>query len=313
MLSRVAENLYWLSRYVERAENTARIVSVNANLLLDLPRGIAPGWKPLVEIIGGEVLFSHLYNDYNERSAVNFLVGDMRNPGSILSSLSLARENARTIRDIFQREAWELINELYLYAKDNAQTGISKRGRFTYLKHIIHGSQTLTGITSGTMNHNAGFHFMRLGALLERADMTTRLIDARSANLLPDEVASQRSFENIQWRSILKSLNAYQMYRQKMQVRVRRGDALRFLLQDDEFPRAFYRCIIAAESRVKKLPEHENVLRALTRTNRLVTKANIESLTENQEELHDFIDKLQLELAHVHEHIAEQYFLKATA
>jgi len=313
MLSRVAENLYWLSRYVERAENSARIVSVNANLLLDLPKGIAPGWQPLVEIIGGDVLFSQLYKEYDERSAVNFLVGDTRNPGSILSSLSLARENARTIRDIFQREAWELINELYLYAKDNLNRGLSKRGRFAYLKHIIRGSQTLTGITSGTMNHNAGFHFSRLGALLERAEMTTRLIDARSANLLPDEIAGQRSFENIQWRSILKSLNAYQMYRQKMQVRVRRADALQFILQDDEFPRAFYRCIIAVESRVKKLPKHDPVLRSLARTSRHVSKANIDTLTESQEELHEFIDELQSGLAHVHEQIAEQYFLKPSS
>ncbi len=312
MLSRVAENLYWLSRYVERAENTARIVSVNANLLLDLPKGIAPGWQPLVEIIGDDVVPSELHKEYDERSAVNFLVGDTRNPGSILSSLALARENARTIRDIFQREAWELINELYLYAQENLHSGLSKRGRFAYLKHIIRGSQTLTGITSGTMNHNSGFHFSRLGALLERADMTTRLIDARSASLLPEEISGQRSYENIQWRSILRSLNAYQMYRQKMQVRVRRADALRFLLQDDEFPRAFYRCIIAAESRVRKLPNHDAVLRALARTSRVVTNANIESLTESQEQLHAFIDELQLGLAQVHDQIAQCYFLNTT-
>ncbi len=112
MLSRVAENLYWLGRYVERAENTGRIVNVNANLLLDLPKGIAPGWKPLIEITGSADLYRKSYDDFEERNVVRFLVGDAQNSGSIISSLSAARENARTIRDIVPREAWEQVNEL---------------------------------------------------------------------------------------------------------------------------------------------------------------------------------------------------------
>ncbi|MDX1529610.1 MAG: alpha-E domain-containing protein, partial [Gammaproteobacteria bacterium] len=113
MLSRVAENLYWLGRYMERAENTGRIVNVNGNLLLDLPKGIAPGWQPLIEITGSGNFYRKSYNDFEERNVVKFLVGDPQNPGSIISSLSMARENARTIRDIIPRESWELINELY--------------------------------------------------------------------------------------------------------------------------------------------------------------------------------------------------------
>ena len=91
MLSRVAEHIYWLSRYVERAENTARIVTVNANLLLDLPKGIAPGWRPLVDITGSNALFEEHYSDYGELQVVRFLIGDERNSGSILSALVAAR------------------------------------------------------------------------------------------------------------------------------------------------------------------------------------------------------------------------------
>ena len=144
MLSRVAQNLYWLGRWVERAENTARLVSVNANLLLDLPRGIAPGWQPLVAITGGEADYRKRYDGYEERNVVRYLVGDASNPSSILSSLVSARENARTIRDIVPREAWELINELYLYGRDNLQGGLSKRGRHAYLAHVIETSQAIT-------------------------------------------------------------------------------------------------------------------------------------------------------------------------
>ena len=309
MLSRVAENLYWLGRYIERAENTARIVAVNANLLLDLPKGIAPGWEPLVQITSSAALFDEHYTEPDERSVVRFLVSDTCNPGSILSALSQARENTRTVRDIVQRELWEVVNEVYIYARENQQSGLSKRGRFAYLKHIIRSSQTFTGLGSGTMNHNAGFHFLRLGALLERADMTTRIIDVRSASLLPEQKAAQRTFENIQWMSVLKSLHAYQMYRQKMQVRVRRRDALRFLLQDDEFPRACYRCIKAAESRVKRLPHNDAPLRMLARVKRMTDSADIDRLAESQSHLHIFIDQLQLGLALVHEEIAGQYFL----
>jgi uncharacterized alpha-E superfamily protein len=123
MLSRVAENIYWMARYVERAENTARIVSVNANLLLDLPKGIAPGWRPLVDITGANALFEEHYKDYGERQVVRFLIADERNSGSILAALVAARENCRTIRDFVPREAWELLNEIYLFAREDLPRG----------------------------------------------------------------------------------------------------------------------------------------------------------------------------------------------
>ena len=125
MLSRVAESLYWMGRYAERAENVARLTNVNANLLLDLPRGIAPGWAPLVAIMGGQADYDARYTDYEERNVVRFLLMDSDNPSSVLSSLAQARENARTVRDIMPREAWELINELHHYAREHASSGVS--------------------------------------------------------------------------------------------------------------------------------------------------------------------------------------------
>ncbi len=308
MLSRVAENLYWLGRYMERAENSGRIINVNGNLLLDLPKGIAPGWQPLIEITGSGEIYRKNYNDFEERNVVRFLIGDSENPGSIISSLSMARENARTIRDVIPRESWELINELYLYARDNVQSGLSKRGRYEYLKRIMRASQTFVGLSNGAMSADAGHEFLCMGRILERADMTTRIIDVRSASLIPAETSGLLPFENIQWISVLKSLTAYQMYRQHVQARVRRADALRFLLLDDDFPRSVYRCVALVDESLEELPRSEAPRSAVGRMEKVIKKGNIAKMAESSSALHDFIDKLQVELGQIHNEIVRTYF-----
>ena len=170
MLARVAENMYWMSRYVERAENMARLVNVNSNLLLDLPRGIAPGWRPLVTIVGADEVFAEKYGDADDEARViRFLIADRDNPQSILSLVTRARENARTFRDATPQEAWEEVNALYHYVRDNVQSGLTKRGRFDYLASVIRRSQTLTGLLSGCMNHDDSYSYVHLGRHVERA------------------------------------------------------------------------------------------------------------------------------------------------
>ena len=313
MLSRVAEHIYWMTRYIERAENIARLMNVNSHLLLDLPKRMRLGWEPIIDILGCRELFFTLNDSAAERQVLRFVISDLNNPGSILSTLRLARENARTIRDIIPREAWEHINDLYQQASKSSQSGLSPRKRYDYLRSIILGSQTLTGMLAGTMTHDEGYEFLRLGRNLERADMTTRIIDVRSATLLPDvgegnPGASEGSqpFENIQWMSVLKSLTAYQMYRRAVQVRVRRPDVLRFLFQERRFPRAFYHTVCEAETCLEALPHNEKPRKAVTRVKNKVMRAKPESLS--QIELHEFIDQLQLGLARVHDAIAESYF-----
>jgi uncharacterized alpha-E superfamily protein len=306
MLSRVAENIYWLGRYVERAENTARIVAVNANLLLDLPKGIAPGWRPLIDITGANALFEELYKDSGERQVVRFLLGDERNGGSILASLGAARESCRTIRDFVPRETWELLNELYLYAREELQKGMTKGGRHTYLKYIILGSQSINGLLSGTMLHDQGYDFLHLGRFLERADMTTRIVDVRSANLLPEETSELGPFLTIQWVSVLKSMTAYQAYRRSEQVRVQRGPVLRFLFQHPEFPRSVRHCIESCRLSLERLPRNDSALRVAGRL-----KRNLESTEPrrlNQQQLHAYIDDLQTAIGELHAEISRTWF-----
>lgn len=306
MLSRVAENIYWLGRFIERAENTARIVSVNANLLLDLPRGLAPGWRPLVDITGANALFEEHYKDYSERNVVRFLLGDERNTCSILSALAAARENCRTIRDIVPREAWELLNELYLYARGELSKGMTKGGRHTYLKYVILGNQSINGLLSGTMLHDQGFEFLHLGRFLERADMTTRIVDVRSANLLPQEATELRPFETIQWVSVLKSMTGYQAYRRSEQVRVQRGPVLHFLFQHETFPRAVNHCVESTRLSLGKLPRNDNALRVAGRLKR--TLEGVEPRALDQQQLHTFVDDLQMAIGDLHTEIAKTWF-----
>jgi uncharacterized alpha-E superfamily protein len=305
MLSRVAENLYWMARYVERAENTARIVTVNANLLLDLPKGVAPGWRPLVDITGANALFEEHYKDYGERQVVRFLLGDERHVGSILTALAAARENCRTIRDIVPREFWEQINGLHLFASGELAKGLAKTGRHAYLRELVLRCQTLAGLLDGTMLHDQGFEFLRLGRYLERADMTTRIADVQSAALLPDADGG-RPYDNIQWVSVLKSMTAYQMYRRSEQIRVQRGPVLRFMFKNPLFPRSVRWCVQHSRSGLEKLPRADAPLREVGRLLRLIDGAELAKLS--QAELHDFVDDVQLGIANLHDEIAATWF-----
>ncbi len=310
MLARVVENVYWLSRYLERAENTARIIGVNTNLLLDLPGGIAPGWLPLVDISGNRAEYDAQFKEKatkgEERDVVNFLIAEKSNPGSICSSLHSARENARTLREILPSEAWELLNQFFAEFTRDLATGINKRTRFEFLKRIVITLQTIAGMLGGTMNRNDAYTFLNLGRNLERADMTSRIVDVRSAQLLPAETPELRPFESVQWMSVLKSLSGYQMYRLKMRSRVKRADVLQFLLRDDEFPRSCQYCLAQIEASLTPIPRSESVLEVLETAKRFIGRAPLATL--DQPGLHELIDKIQLRIHDVHARLAENYF-----
>lgn len=309
MLSRVAENIYWLARYLERAENTARLLTANATLHLDLPRGITPVWEPLIAITGARELFERQHPDYSEKQVIRFMIACERNPGSILSSLRAARENARTIRDYLPREAWELINKHHFDAAEKLDGGLSKRGRWDYLKEIILTTQALNGMLAGTMNHDQGYQFLLLGRNIERADMTTRIIDVRTDGLFPHETTELRPFETLQWISLLRSLSAYQMYRRSMQAQVRRGDVLLFLFQSPDFPRSIRYNLCSIEHSLRTLPNHEATVTILHAIKTKILSAQVEKM--KCKPLHNFIDQVQIGLDQIHGEICSAWFLPA--
>ena len=182
LLSRVAERVYWQARYLERAENVARLLHVFSALQLDLPKGTKLGWQTLVQITGHEEQFVEKYKQENERNVVRFLLAE-RNGISLVDMLAFARENARTTREIMPTEAFELINGLYYFARDNAEAGISRAERNEILDQIVSRSQQIGGLMAGTMSRDEAYGFVRLGRSLERADMTTRIVDVDSLSL----------------------------------------------------------------------------------------------------------------------------------
>ncbi|HSO83121.1 alpha-E domain-containing protein, partial [Thiocapsa sp.] len=196
--------------------------------------------------------------------------------------------------------------EIYLFAREDLPKGMTKGGRHAYLKRVIQGAQNINGLLSGTMLHDQGYDFLHLGRFLERADMTTRIIDVRSANLLPEEATELRPFETIQWVSVLKSMTAYQAYRRSEQIRVLRGPVLRFLFQNEAFPRSVVHCIEALRTSLSKLPRNESALRVAGRLKRNLEGTEPRRL--NQQQLHAFIDDLQVGIGDLHEELARTWF-----
>ncbi|GJM12825.1 MAG: hypothetical protein DHS20C12_12280 [Pseudohongiella sp.] len=311
MLSRVAERIYWQARYLERAENTARLLSVFSTLLLDLPPGTKLSWRSLVEITGTDEAFDAKYKQANERNVMRFLLQD--SASSLLSTLASTRENARTTREIMPLEAFEQINDLYHYAKDHAAASISGGSRHKFLEEIISNCHEISGLMAGSMSRGSAYSFVRLGRSLERADMATRIIDVGSGNLLPDMIKSKtpleanEPYENTLWMNILRSLTAYQMYRQHVKHRVNGEDVVRFLLQDDDFPRAATHVLTTITKVLKHLPNNEKTARQVAKTLRTLEKGNISKLLDSG--LFQYIDDLQIEIAKIHTSIAETWFL----
>ncbi|MCG6865700.1 MAG: alpha-E domain-containing protein [Thiogranum sp.] len=306
LLSSVAEHVYWMARYVERAENTARIILVNNNLLLDMPRSIELGWEPLVAITGNAELFREHYDEASERNVIRFLVSDVRNSNCIINSLAQARENLRTTRAILPRAVWETLNDLYAYASDNKTSGMSRRGRYAFMRRIIDYSQLLAGKLSSTMSHDQTYDFLRMGRNMERADMTTRVIDVRGSNLLPSITEELRPFDDIQWKSVLDSLAGYQMYRRHVHVRVRGREVLRFLLQDTRFPRAVHYCLAEVESCLRCLDSSESPLRALGMAQRVLSRVGVDEIVGDG--LTDFLNEFQLVHSELNSQITASYF-----
>ena len=306
MLSRVANHIYWMERYLERAENTARLIQVNTHLLLDLPRNVTLGWEPIIDMLSFREVFYDLYKEADEKSVIKFMVTDTANPGSIINCLAAVRENARIIREIIPSEAWEQINNLYIAAKADGQSVLTRRHRFNCLHRIIVANQTITGLLGGTMLRGEGYAFLRLGRHLERTDMTSRIIDVRSASLLPDLSPEQSAFENIQWMGVLKSLTAYQMYRQEMRIRINRADVLEFLINNKQFPRSLQHGLMQIGKCLLELPNSESILQHVESLSDELQQLDTHELT--QDRLHEVIDDIQLGVVKLHQAIDNQYF-----
>lgn len=245
MLSRVAESVYWMSRYVERAENVARFIEVNFQLTLDSPFIEEKQWEPLVNTSGDHEAFASRYGAATQANVLRFLITDPQNPNSILACVRAARENARTVREIISSEMWLHLNKFYLMINAAAANPQCLDSPQELLNEVRLASHLFIGITDSTMTHGEAWHFLRLGRMLERADKTSRILDVKYYILLRSVEDVGTPIDDIQWAAVLRSASAFEMYR-KRHGRISPRGVVEFLMFDREFPRAIHFCLWSA-------------------------------------------------------------------
>lgn len=314
MLSRVADSIYWLTRYVERAENVARFIDVNLNLLLDSPAGIAQQWEPLVLTTGDLPLFRERYGKPTEENVIRFLTFDANYPNSILSCLRLARENARSVREIISSEMWEQVNAFYLMVTDAARSPAALDWS-DFFAHVKMASHLFAGVMNATMTHNEGWNFGQIGRFLERADKTARILDVKYYILLPSVKDVGGMLDELQWMALLKSASAYEMYRKQGVHRITPTSIAEFLILEQEFPRSIRFCILNAERSLHEITGtplgawRTPVERTLGRLRADLDYLTIEEIMEAG--LHEVLDDLQRRMNDVGEKISETFFALA--
>jgi uncharacterized alpha-E superfamily protein len=252
MLSRVADAIYWMNRYIERAENMARFVDATLQLTLDLPGGSDAQWAALVQLTGDSARFQERFGKATKDTVVAFFTLDADHPSSIVSCVHAARENARAVRESITAEMWEQVNKFYLLLRTAVASGSVVEAPHEFFTAVKLASQLYVGITEATLSSGDGWHFGRLGRLLERADMTARILDAKSLILRPGTTGDGLPGDDIQWSAVLRSVSALEMYR-KRHGRITPDQVTEFLILDREFPRAIHACVARAEESLHAL------------------------------------------------------------
>lgn len=297
MLSREADAVYWMSRYIERAENIARFVEVNGHLMLDLP--LDPQWEPLVRATGDEELYKeHGGEAYTREGVIEFLTFDRDNPNSILSCLNYARENARTLRGVISSEMFESLNRLFLMVQ-TARIHRVLEDPYSFYTDVKQASHLFRGITHGTMTHGEPWHFSRLGEHIERADKTSRILDVKYFLLLPSVSDVNSPFDNIQWSAVLKSTSGLEMYRKEYGP-VAPLNVCEFLILDLEFPRSIRHCVTESLKSARMITgstEHAVLTPAERALGSLRARLDYTTIKEIiAGGLHEFLDDFQTQL-----------------
>lgn len=315
MLSRVANSLYWMVRYVERADNLARLINVNQQLLLDSEKldsdRLSGFWQPIILSIGEEEVFNSLYDKAGSAEVIRFLSEDRRNPNSIASCIGLARENARTVRDQLSDELWEALNALYLFTRSEEATRLIASDPPRYYENIRRSSETFLGIAASTISRNEAWEFMDLGRHLERADKTTRFLDMSS--YLPEGAEAMAATTGVlHWSAILRSCGALGAFR-AMKHSFNAHGVVDFLVFSRDFPRSVRFCIEMVDAslhRISNTPRGTFSNAAERETGRLLAELNFGSTDDAfGGRLHEYLDALQERFNRIGEAIFDSYVL----
>ncbi len=310
LLSRVADSVYWLGRYIERAENVARFIDVNHQLMLDLQVDYGGQWQPIVDTTGDRAAFLQRYTTATRQNVVRFLAFDAANQNSICSCIAAARENARTVRETISSEMWEQINSMY-HLVTEASRKIVPDSISDFCHSMRMACHLFGGIAHATMSHNEAWQFIRLGSMLERADKTTRMLDVKYFMLLPSVRDVGTPYDDIQWSAVLKSVSGFEMYR-KRHGRIAPERIVQFLLLDGEFPRAVRYCIGVADGSLHAITGTRTGAFSCVTEQKLgllrseLDYAQADSIIRSG--LHEFFDSLQLKMNTIDECVFADFF-----
>lgn len=307
MLARLAENLFWAGRYVERAEDTALLLDVTYHALLESrPEEAHQAWADLLAVLHSTAAFETRHDEVSAKAVSDFLVLDVDNPGSISASVWRARENARSVRELISTELWQTVNDFALDLRARDLAADLERNPHELYGMVKLRCQTIYGVASETMPRDDGWRFMMLGRMLERAEMTCRLLNVRYAQL------ERRTTTSYDWVSVLKSAGAFEAYRKTHRATVDPGLVVEFLLWDDTFPRSVLFCLRAAEHGLARLCGGDPT-RPGARSQRLLGRIRAELEYRDisdllDEDLHEFLDRVQEQVWAVADAVADEFF-----
>lgn len=316
MLSRVADSSFWMSRYMERAETHARLLDVNMQLLLDFqdqePNFVHKHWEPILNTLEDQELFQELYPDRLDADTVmDFVTFEKKNPNSILSCLSFARENARTIREQITSEMWEQLNKLYLYLRSDRARQDFNSSPYQFYQGLVEGVHLFTGTTDATMTHGEGWLFIQAGKYLERADSTSRVLDIKYHIILPSGERVGGNVDLTQWMAVLRSCSALEGYLKIYSGQVTAWQVAEFLILHRSFPRSIRFCIDHLDRilhRISGVDERTFSNEAERLSGLLRSKMDFATTTGIfQTGLHQFLDTVQKDLIEVSSALEKAY------
>jgi uncharacterized alpha-E superfamily protein len=319
MLSRTADHLFWMSRYTERAENTARMLDVNYQTSL-LPQSTAVaqmGWQGMLSISELKPAYAAKYgSSINPRDVMDFMVRDEKNSSSIISCLQNARENARAVRGTLTTEVWETQNQTYLEVIRMLRNGDFERDPSQFFEWVKFRSHLSRGVTLGTMLQDEAFHFLRMGTFLERADNTARLIDVKFhaiQNDVPNAIGEQtQEYDFYHWSSILRSVSAFEVYRKVYRDVIKPERVAELLILRADMPRSLLGCLSEVMSNLamvtsdsgSETQRHAGKLRAD------LQYARIDEILSNG--LHAFLTQFLDRVNELGAHISREFLVPAT-
>ena len=312
MLSRIGESLYWMTRNLERADNTARILDINVVYMLEEDEGTTEEaqWKPLLNIVDAPDLYTKRHPDggIGVQRVIHFLTQEKAYHSSLYNSLRLARENARVARDRISNEMWEAINQLWLQVDKHLATTLLPWRAAEFYAYVHREVAMFFGLAQGTMMRGEAYGFTVLGSLQERADMTARILDVRYHLLLPDVSLVGSPLDYYQWGALLKSLSGFETYRRKYHGGIRPIDVVEFAVLNPDFPRSLAYCVDnmgRALARIGVVPDSpvDKATRALH-----AHLADVSPRAILDQGLHEYLEKFLTLLARLTEALQGDYF-----